>query len=199
MMKESKIHDVENGKSDVKEEPGSVARERVKQIFQYLSALQHRKYPTIRRITDQKWSKRFGEFPNHPAIAFGDFAADNQELDDDVPAQESDEDFVVRVGRPNLTTCPAPPEELDAWLEPGWEDPAKEATVIDTINERGDEGTAVATDFDDDPIRLYRSINGKSTGPGGLKQSFRRARRWSCSSHFLHCTVGSTERAKQCN
>lgn len=153
-MKESKIHDVENGKSDVKEEPGSVARERVKQIFQYLSALQHRKYPTIRRITDQKWSKRFGEFPNHPAIAFGDFAADNQELDDDVPEQESDEDFVVRVGRPNLTTCPAPPEELDAWLEPGWEDPAKEATVIDTINERGDEGTTVATDFDDDPSRL---------------------------------------------
>jgi hypothetical protein len=49
--------------------------------------------------------------------------------DDGLAAQS--QDFVLKVARPRLTSPPAPPSAIEAWLEASWEDPFKEVSRLE--------------------------------------------------------------------
>jgi very-short-patch-repair endonuclease len=72
---------------------------------------------------------------------------------DEKPAAE----FSLVVTRPVLTTCPFPPQILREWLVSGWDDPAQEATKIESVNRVPDGangGETVTTHFADSVERV---------------------------------------------
>ncbi len=82
--------------------------------------------------------------PNHPALQI--FRPVQTETNTEVP------DTLLRVKRPVLTRCPAPPASIGAWLLPNWDDPTQAAAVAESQN-LTDEGQTVTVSFDDDRRR----------------------------------------------
>jgi hypothetical protein len=97
-----------------------IGRKRATQIFRYLEALnQHRNPASRRQLDDQLWHLWFRDLPEHPSVRRAEFA--DATSPPAVAAEDAppvlDDDFVLKVRRPRLTTCPFPPEVLAPWLE----------------------------------------------------------------------------------
>ncbi len=108
-------------------------REKLKQVFRYLQALQLRRFPPIRVVSSYDFTLYIDEIPDHANVS------------------KLTDDHVLRIKRPALTPCPSPPAELNGWLKKGWDLPtAVPAHVEHIIN-----STGVQELFDVDARRLY--------------------------------------------
>lgn len=77
-------------------------RSQLTKVFRYLEALNERRNPPQVNIDRYEFRLNLLSLPDHALIALG-------------------EDFVLKVGRPAPTTCPAPSASLRPWLADGWE------------------------------------------------------------------------------
>ena len=84
-----------------------VARARIRRIFQFLDAYVQLRNPVVRRISEQPWVLWLRELPASPSVSRPD-------------PEKPEERFIFKVRRPAATPCPRPPQELEAWLSPGW-------------------------------------------------------------------------------
>jgi hypothetical protein len=123
------------------------ARSRIDQVFAYLQALNELRNPVIRRLDEQPWVLRFRDLPPHPSILKGRVPdGDNQ------PAAV--DDFILRVGRPQLTPPPAPPVEIVDWLRDGWDELDGAVEVHASRNETDAVGQTQVVRFEEDPVRV---------------------------------------------
>ena len=107
------------------------ARDKLTRVFRYLEALNQHRNPAKRQIREQLWNLWLHDLPDHPSIKRGDTksrtskvtTADNQN-------GETGASFVLRVQRPPLTSPPTPPADIAEWLEPGWDDPSHDVSVL---------------------------------------------------------------------
>jgi very-short-patch-repair endonuclease/cellulose biosynthesis protein BcsQ len=131
-----------------RDEQLQIGRKRVEQVFRFLEALNQHRNPAVRRLDEQLWHLWFRGLPDHPCVQIGALANSSGER----AAGEQASDFVLRVRRPKLTNCPAPPSVLLPWLERGWEEPSATARVRPNRNEI-DGGQTILVSFSDDPKR----------------------------------------------
>lgn len=83
-------------------DPFETVRHRLKQVFQYLKAVNELRTPIVRQLNEQPWAFRLADLPGHPCIGKG-------------------EESVFSVRKPTLTPCPTPPAEILDWLKDGWQ------------------------------------------------------------------------------
>jgi very-short-patch-repair endonuclease len=127
-------------------------RKRVIQVFEYLKALNEHRNPAKRQIKEHQWILWQDDLPEHPAIVLGKGSRKSPQKHDDIDLQE--DDFILRVKRPELTRPPQPPTELHSWLKSGWDDPkSTQIRYYDSINVIGDDGETSIVAFEDDPNR----------------------------------------------
>ena len=129
------------------DEQKEIGRKRVGQVFRFLQALNQHRNPAIRRLDEQLGHLWFRDLPDHPCVEIGTLATSSRS---DQTIGEKANDFVLRVGRPKLTNCPAPPTVLIPWLERGWEEPSGMVRVRQSRNELIG-GETVLVSFADDP------------------------------------------------
>jgi very-short-patch-repair endonuclease len=134
-----------------------IARERLLRVFQYLEALNQHRNPPKRQIRDQLWNLWLRDLPDHPAIQRGSPRVPNEKESEPSSGSSSsgreEEDFILKVSRPKLTSPPEPPVEVKSWLESGWEDPTREPTVRKSKNEQNAKGETLLVRFEDDVDR----------------------------------------------
>jgi very-short-patch-repair endonuclease len=133
-----------------------VGRERLSHVFQYLEALNQHRNPAKRQIREQLWTLWLKDLPAHPSIERGNprTPPEGKGGMPASPGENEDQDFVLKVSRAKLTRPPEPPALLKPWLESGWDDPSKDATVRETKNEQNDKGETVLVLFHEDPDRV---------------------------------------------
>src|SRR5882762_11595747 len=123
-----------------------IGRDRLLRVFRYLEALNEHRNPVKRRIGEQLWTLWLKDLPGHPSIRKGSFP--NAEVsalvigDDEPPAERQDSDFILKIARPRLTNPPTPPALIEPWLEPGWENPFKGVSTLESRNEASTDGAA---------------------------------------------------------
>lgn len=127
-----------------KEPPAS---RRARQIFQYLRAFNAQNNPVVRQIDDQPWHYRLRDLPDHPTVSIS-WPGDSEE----------ESSFALEVRRADRTAPPEPPEVLDEWLKPGWEDPGKEVDFRTKRTIETEDGTRLVRFGDDeDRARALRT------------------------------------------
>ncbi len=136
-----------------------VGRDRISRVFRYLRALNQHRNPAKRQIREQLWSIWFRDFPNHSSIQRGVFdqsSSNPSEISGNaIPdAQRPATDFVLKVRRPTLTQPPNPPDLILSWLDLGWENPFREAHIIDSRNDLDAREETRIVRFDEDQKRV---------------------------------------------
>src|SRR5262245_16444025 len=101
-----------------------VARARIRRIFQFLDAYVQLRNPVVRQISEQPWVLWLRDLPTSPSITRPD-------------PEKPEERFIFKVRRPTATPCPRPPQELEAWLAPGWDALGAEPRVRESLDEGG--------------------------------------------------------------
>lgn len=123
-----------------------VIKSKIRQLYQFLKEANQLRFRPVRVLTDQPKVVRLADMPNHPTMQmFRPVCIENAQ---EVP------DTLLRVKRPWLTKCPAPPASIDSWLLPNWDDPAKEVFVAESQNTTDAEGMTITIRFDDDRQRV---------------------------------------------
>ena len=121
------------------------ARAKLVQIYRYLQALNELRNPVERNIIDQPWVAWFQQLPDHECIRAGRLA--------DPPA---DDDFVLKVRRPDLSPAPPPPPQIADWLEPGWDRIDGPAEILPIREDEADKDSVRSIRFDDDEKRVQQ-------------------------------------------
>ncbi|CRX37959.1 AAA domain-containing protein [Estrella lausannensis] len=94
-------------------------RKRAKQLFCFLKALIHQRFPTCRQIHEQPFALPLSNLPDHQSIRF-------------LPPYEENEQPLLEIRRPTLFHCPSPPESIQDWLFAGWNDCSQLPQVRET-------------------------------------------------------------------
>jgi hypothetical protein len=128
-----------------------VAQQRIRQVFEYLKALNDHRNPAIRRVQEQPWHQWLDDLPAHPAVHLPTKSIRQGNNDE---STQPDVDYLLCVRRPELTQAPSPPSEIRDWLKPGWDDPAQSVGHLGSRNETDSNGETVTARFDDDTARL---------------------------------------------
>ena len=133
-----------------------VTREKLTRVFRYLEALNQHRNPAKRQIHEQPWSLRVRALPLHSSIQRGVVRASSSKSKDEngVNPEDANASYVLKVQRPRLTRPPEPPEEIAAWLEPGWDDPSSQVSVQEKQEESEDIREPKTVRFADDPVRV---------------------------------------------
>ena len=134
-----------------------VAREKLTRVFRYLEALNQHRNPAKRQIQEQPWSLRLRDLPDHPSVQRGTAKSSSSKSkngDSQKPEMGSSSCYVLKVQRPRLTRAPEPPDEIAAWLEDGWDDPAKPVIFEEMMEESVDGAAPRFVRFADDPARM---------------------------------------------
>jgi very-short-patch-repair endonuclease len=132
--------------------------EKARQVFRFLKAFAERNVPMPMRVGSQLWQLAFRELPTHPTIEVGDVILSTvTEV-----SEEGSSKPLLRVRRPVLSKCPAPPAVLREWLLTGWDDPQKEAKHQSTLNviKRNE---PITERFEADPQRVVAFAQWKTT------------------------------------
>ena len=130
-------------------------RDRLLRVFRYLKALNEHRNPVKRHIGEQLWTQWLKDLPVHPSIKRG--ASPTAELPaveasgDGASAERQDSHFILKIARPRLTNPPTPPALIEAWLQPGWEDPFKE---VSPPRDETSAGGAARVRFESDAQRV---------------------------------------------
>jgi very-short-patch-repair endonuclease len=131
-----------------------VGRDRLMRVFRFLEALNQHRNPAPRQIREQLWTLWVDQLPDHPAIELRRQRVENKSKEPTSGKESDAESFTLKVSRPKLTRPPDPGLALKVWLEAGWDDPFKTASVRESSNERGPEGKTILVKFEDDPDRV---------------------------------------------
>lgn len=95
-------------------------KQRVENLFKVQAELHNvRRRPSM-KVDSHPWVLSLGELPSHSAVRLR--RIENIE-------GEEDHSFHLEVKRASVETCPAPPEEIEHRLEPGWDDPLGKVAV----------------------------------------------------------------------
>lgn len=119
------------------------------------------RYPVQREIAEQPWKLWFSDLPDHPAVERGtvprldERGGENaEETGNLTDLERGDVGFILKVRRPELSDPPPPPNEIEGWLEPGWERPENDSVqVIPELSETK-AGVQESVAFEDDPQRV---------------------------------------------
>ncbi|MAT16927.1 MAG: hypothetical protein CMJ46_16830 [Planctomyces sp.] len=90
----------------------ALGKTRIKQIFDYLKALNDLRNPAERQIAKQEWRLWLDELPDHTAIRRGTPQSHKEDSDTDEERDISAEAYILKVRRPEVTNAPSPPEGL---------------------------------------------------------------------------------------
>lgn len=123
-----------------------IVKSKIRQLYQFLKEANQLRFRPVRVLTEQPKVVRLADMPNHPSMQL--FRPVRTENTQEVP------DTLLRVRRPQLTKCPAPPALILDWLLPNWDDPTKQALYTVSQNATDDEGQTITIRFDDDPQRV---------------------------------------------
>ncbi|HEX5830643.1 MAG TPA: AAA domain-containing protein, partial [Gemmatimonadaceae bacterium] len=130
-----------------------LALARSRQLFRFLKAFAERRVPVRRRLDEHEWRLALRELPDHPTIQVGSVriaAAAEVEEGADAGAAAP----LLRVGRPQLTPGPRPPDELLPWLERHAPDDPDARPVMRQAHARVNEhGETIAEALGDDAAR----------------------------------------------
>jgi very-short-patch-repair endonuclease len=121
-------------------------RNKVRQLYLFLKEANQLRFPPVRRLSQHPRTIRLSDAPDHPCVQINRPRRGES-------AQAAD-DCLLRVGRPQLTSCPSPPLNVSNWLLPDWDDPTKAAYFAESRNAAGAEGAALTIRFEDDAQRL---------------------------------------------
>jgi hypothetical protein len=129
-------------------------RLKVRQLYAFLKEANQIQFRPVRRLNEQQYVVRIADMPKHPSAQL--FRPVKVEDSLEVP------DTLIRVSRPKLTRCPAPPESCLEWLLPNWDDPYLKSEVAESINrveiEKDDDGNDIEVTktilFADDRLRV---------------------------------------------
>ena len=140
-----------------------LAREKLVRVFRYLEALNQHRNPAKRLIHEQPWCLWLRDLPEHSCVQRGGARTDSArpKAADSPSADDENSGYVVKVRRPRLTRPPEPPEEIAAWLEAGWDDPAGRVSIRETLEEPETTGEAASARFADDPVRTASFLRWK--------------------------------------
>ena len=142
----------------------SLAQQRITRIFRYLQAYNQIRNPVRLSVQEYGWKLWFQDLPQHSCITTFHHSPDDLEdlapddTDKEPAPVESSADVLLRVGRPELTSCPTPPEELLVWLESGWENPDLDAQIRPQRTEILPNSLPRVTLFDADETLVKRSL-----------------------------------------
>src|SRR5262245_42782092 len=128
-----------------------VQRNRLLKVFEFLKAYLDLRYPPVRAIREQLRTLWLKELPQHPSVVLLSGSADADE-------QSDGGDVVLRITRPNLTSCPPPPSAISDWVRFGWEEITNEVEFSPSRNVPDNDGRARIERFDEVPQRpvLFR-------------------------------------------
>jgi len=119
-----------------------IGKLRIKQVFEYLKALNDHRNPAVRQVKEHPWHFWLDHLPDHPSIELQ--ALRPQEASD---ADESEELtaplYLFRVRRPKLTPPLSPAAELHDWLHAGWNDPENDASFHPSCNQVDRQGETI--------------------------------------------------------
>jgi very-short-patch-repair endonuclease/superfamily I DNA/RNA helicase len=101
-------------------------RLKVRQLYAFLKEANQIQFRPVRCLTEQQYSVRISDMPKHPSASL--YRPVKLENSFEVP------DVLIRVSRPKLTRCPAPPDSCVEWMLPGWDDPNIEPEVAESKN-----------------------------------------------------------------
>src|SRR5215467_12686296 len=101
-----------------------VARARIRRIFQFLDAYVQLRNPVVRQISEQPWVLWLRDLPASPSLSRPD-------------PEKPEERFIFKLRRPAATPCPRPPQELEGWLHPGWDQLGAEPRARESLEEGG--------------------------------------------------------------
>src|SRR6266404_3266182 len=132
-----------------------VARDKLTRVFRYLEALNQHRNPAKRQIHEQPWSLWLRDLPEHSSVQRGAAKASPLKTKDGngQGTEDGGASYVLKVQRPRLTRAPEPPEEIAAWLEDGWDDPANGFALKQTLEETENGAESRIAKFADDPAR----------------------------------------------
>ena len=124
--------------------------EKVIQLYKYLQELSILKEPKVTEIRNQKWHCFLKDVP-----------VDSEYVrlfyKEDLGEGIENEDILLSVRKPEFTKCPRPPENIENWLENGWEDFRNEANfkgILDVEKEKEKASEEIDIErFDDLPER----------------------------------------------
>lgn len=127
-------------------------KSKVRQLYRFLKEANQLRFRPVRSVGEQPKTIRLAEMPAHESVQFIRPVRDDSS--EEIP------DVLIRVKRPALARCPAPPESVEPWLLPGWDDPTKPANVADsqniTVPSEDGEGaeSTITVRFEDDEERF---------------------------------------------
>lgn len=129
--------------------------DKIKNIFQYLKALDQSRNPVKQKLSDYSKSFAIQDIPNHECIENYSFLT--HRLGDD------EADFIFRISKPELKNCPKAPESILDWLvSKKYNDPHQPPKVEDikSFISKGndDEDIVVEYRFSDDPARVKEYV-----------------------------------------
>ena len=109
-------------------------RERLTHLYQFFKAVEERRTPKIVDVNQHKWVMWLDSLPTHSKLKFIS------------PSPESGEWLVIQ--KPSIAPCPPYPEELNDWMDRGWDDPTFELApkIKERTIQRGNDYVVVAFD-----------------------------------------------------
>lgn len=131
-------------------------RNKFTQVYRHLQALHQLRNPVKRSVEGQHWLLWCKDLPHHPSIQMGAARTVPTGLDSVDVGRESvrdEEEFILKVTRPEFPAIPQPPDVLIPWLQDGWEDHRQDVVVYDTKDVQDEDGQTHTESFLEDPDR----------------------------------------------
>ena len=124
----------------------NVIKNKVRQLYHFLKEANQLRFRPVRNLIEQPKVVRLADMPNHPSMQL--IRPVRVENTQEIP------DTLLRIRRPAITRCPAPPESIASWLLLNWDDPSKSAAYAKSQNATNDEDETITILFDDDEQRV---------------------------------------------
>ncbi|QKE37582.1 AAA domain-containing protein [Ferrovum myxofaciens] len=130
----------------------NVIKSKVRQLYYFLKEANQLRFRPVRNLGEQPKVVRLADMPSHPSMQI--FRPVRVENAQEIP------DTLLRIRRPAITRCPAPPESITSWLLPNWDDPSKSVAYAESLNvTNDDDGKTTTILFDDDEQRVSDSAD----------------------------------------
>ncbi|MGE5594418.1 MAG: AAA domain-containing protein [Hyphomicrobiales bacterium] len=100
------------------------ARPLVSRLFDFLEAFNQKRNPVVREVTRHEKVWWWSNLPASSHVARAEF----EDISDNGGPSGDDDGLVLKVTRPQIPEAPRPPVGLGVWLDPGWDDPTREAS-----------------------------------------------------------------------
>ena len=88
--------------------PENLLKVKVRQLYAFLKEANQLQFRPVRKLSDQQQVIKLSDIPQHPSV----------QIFKPIRVQESQEvpETLLKVTRPKITRCPAPPDSLIEWV-----------------------------------------------------------------------------------